>query len=386
MNPPVYDDDFSLNDHDHAQWDRHPSPPTPEKPPAVAPTRVSFGSVTRESWRIYKKHFGECIGGAFLAFAVTMAFSWIIGVIIQAIMFTAVIFMVPGGGPVNVHEVVAWHQAEYERELAEAEGEKTEETPVGGDSAEDAADTPAVDSEKDSEKAEISEKSTRRGGGTAGMESLVNEWRRGTGQSFDLGTFLMFIGVVGFFVLLMILLMSLFQSWIGVGFLRYYTGITLGRGANLGLLFSGLNKMISFFLYGLLTGVIFCFLYLLGAAVCIGAAAGMHTASADPSSAAAFFFGFALLTILVVLYFSIRFAPGFWLIAARNMKVFEALHYSFAITRGNVGTAFLLGIWSMFLAFLGMMALGIGLIFVIPYVYMYYVVFCRQAAWDYFQE
>lgn len=88
-----------------------------------------------------------------------------------------------------------------------------------------------------------------------------------------------------------------------------------------------------------------------------------------------------MICVFYALFLSLCFLPGFWLMAARQTSINETIHYSFSLAIRNSGPALRTVIW-LFLVFLKMVifTLGIGLIFYLPYVVLFYVVSCLLAS------
>ncbi|MEC8338738.1 MAG: DUF975 family protein [Planctomycetota bacterium] len=88
----------------------------------------------------------------------------------------------------------------------------------------------------------------------------------------------------------------------------------------------------------------------------------------DPRTAAAMAgVGFGLLIIFVPLVMlGVIFSQAVLLVVDRGMGSLEAMRQSVRITRGNRLTLFVLGLILAFVAFLGALAFGIGLFFVLP--------------------
>ncbi len=126
------------------------------------------------------------------------------------------------------------------------------------------------------------------------------------------------------------------QIWIGIGLLLLNLSVARGQKAELSLLFTGGPYLLSYIGLSILFG--------------IGMTIGL------------------ILLIVPGIYFALTYWSTFYFLVDRNCGVFEAFRLAGEHAKGNRANAFIMGLISMGLSLLGLLACGVGLIVAAPVV------------------
>ncbi len=82
------------------------------------------------------------------------------------------------------------------------------------------------------------------------------------------------------------------------------------------------------------------------------------------------FFVACLIWLVPIVILGLMFSQSQYLVVDRDVGIVDALKLSIKITRGNKWSLFLLGLFGSVLVFAGLLAFCIGLLFVIPLLYL----------------
>jgi hypothetical protein len=162
-----------------------------------------------------------------------------------------------------------------------------------------------------------------------------------------------------------------FQVWINIGQALFMLHVGRGRQATFNLIFAGAPYILR------IIGASLLFTLMVAGVVLIGLIpGGIAWAIAGRNSPVGpivlALFGIAAVIAAIVI--GIRLSQFYYLIVDRNVGVMDALRISLDVTKGNEGLIFLVGVLTLPINLLGLLACGVGLLFTIPFTVLLMVV------------
>jgi uncharacterized membrane protein len=156
----------------------------------------------------------------------------------------------------------------------------------------------------------------------------------------------------------------LFQTWINIGQILVLLDIARGREASFGDVFTGGRYLLRAILAMILFGLVMIGTVVLGMVpgVLVWAAVGRDA----PAGPIALVLGCVIAAIVAVIL-SLRLSQFLYVIIDRDEGALDALRISAQITRGHLGTIFVLYLLMFAINFGGVLACFIGLIFTAPF-------------------
>jgi len=129
---------------------------------------------------------------------------------------------------------------------------------------------------------------------------------------------------------------NLLSIFLGIGNVRLTLALLRGQPASVSMIFSGIDKLLPAFFVSLLFGLMI--------------------------------FGGLLLLIVPGVIVMFRFWPAYYLVVDRHVPVMKSFGLAYEITRGNSLNSFLIWICGTAIAFIGLLACFVGIVFAQPLV------------------
>jgi len=158
-----------------------------------------------------------------------------------------------------------------------------------------------------------------------------------------------------------------FDTWLTAGIIVFYLKMVLRNTPQIGDIFTGGKYLLRLLLAQLVVGLVFFGFLLVGCGIpaLIGGLATGDEQGALIGAGAGFLICLIPMTIIGLMVSQYQY-----LIVQQDVAAMESLQLSMQVTKGNKLSLFLLGIFSTAVVFLGLIALCVGIIFAIPYVFV----------------